>query len=105
MTKTTQNKSLYDALEMKGENSIFKSVVITKEIAEGYPVVEVEPYDDTFLNAIRYPSGYEKTVDKISKRVFEYFKGETVWVRFYTSYGHRERLLSEFSMKEVYKLF
>lgn len=106
MTKTTmQNKSLYDVLGMKGKNSIFKSVFITdRKTAEGYPIVEVEPFDDTFLNAIKYPSGYDKTIDRIKLKVFNHFSGENVWLSVYTDHGHHEHLLSQFHMKEICKL-
>lgn len=42
-------KTLYEALGLKREKSIFKSVFIThKKTSEGFQIVEVEPFDDTF---------------------------------------------------------
>ncbi|MDK1672880.1 hypothetical protein QOK74_08340 [Staphylococcus saprophyticus] len=41
--------SLYNALNMKAKNSIYKSVFMQNEKTfEGYTIVEVEPYDETF---------------------------------------------------------
>lgn len=97
--------SLYELLDMKAKNSIFKSVIITNEKTfEGYPLVEVEPYDQTFLNAIAYPKKYDETLSRIMKKVFNYFDNNDVWLSVYTEYGHSDFLLSMYYMKEVYKL-
>lgn len=97
--------TLYQALGLKRKTSILKSVMITgRNTCEGFPIVEVEAYDDTFLNAIKYPSLYDKTTDKIFKAVYNYF-GRDVWIIVDTDeYGHVECLLNEYYMKEVYKL-
>lgn len=97
--------TLYELTGMKAKKSIFKSVVITgRKTFEGYPLVEVEPYDETFLNAIAYPKKYDETVDRIFKKVYEYFNQKSVWIALYTDYGQSEHLLSKYHMKEVYKL-
>lgn len=97
--------TLYEKLNMKRKYSIFKSVFITGSITlEGYPLVEVEPYDDTFLNAINTSNKYDKVLDRIFKAVFDYYNQKDVWVAVYTDRGHEEFLLSEYSMKKVYKL-
>lgn len=98
-------KTLYEALGLKREKSIFKSVAITdKKTSEGFSIVEVEPFDDTFLNAIKYPSLYDKTLDKILKAVYNYC-GADMWLIIDTDeYGHSEILVSEYNMKEVYHL-
>ncbi|MEJ7218454.1 hypothetical protein [Staphylococcus gallinarum] len=97
--------TLYELLGMKAKNSIFRSVIITdKKTFEGYPLVEVEPYDQTFLNAVLYPKRYEKTLDRIMKKVFNYFNNTDVWLSVYTEHGHIEFLLNEHYMREVYKL-
>ena len=98
-------KTLYELKNMKAKNSIFKSVFITNKIIEGYPVVEVEPYDQTFLNAINTINKYDNTVDRILKEVYKYFNNKTVWVRFYTEYGHNEILLSEYYVDKVNPIF
>ena len=104
-----KNKSLYELLGMKAKNSIFKSVFVTeKRTFEGYKIVEVEAYDDTFLNAISTMAKYDKCTDRIFVKVYKYFKknfpGEDAWIILYTEYGQSEHLLSDFFMKEVYKL-
>ena len=98
-------KTLHEALGLKREKSIFKSVFITdKKTSEGFSIVEVEPFDDTFLNAIKYPSLYDKTLDRIFKAVYNYC-GADIWLVVDTDeYGHSEFFLSEYYMKEVYKL-
>lgn len=98
-------KTLYELKNMKAKNSILKSVFITDKIIEGYPVVEVEPYDQTFLNAINTISKYDNTVDRILKEVYKYFDKKTVWVNFYTEYGHHEILLSEYYVDKVNPIF
>lgn len=98
-------KTLYELKNMKSKNSILKSVFITNKEFEGYPVVEVEPYDDTFLNATNTIRKYDNTVDRILKEVYKYFNNETVWVRFYTEYGHNEILLSEYYVEKVNPIF
>lgn len=98
-------KTLYEALGLKRKNSILKSVFITdKKTSEGFPIVEVEPFDDTFLNAVKYPSLYDKTLDKILKAVYDYC-GSDIWLVIDTDeHGHSEILVSEYNMKEVFKL-
>ncbi|MEB6232592.1 hypothetical protein [Mammaliicoccus sciuri] len=98
-------KTLYELKNMKGKNSIFKSVFITNENIEGYPVVEVEPYDQTFLNATNTIRKFDYTVDRILKEVYKYFDNKTVWVNFYTEYGHNEILLSEYYVEKVNPIF
>lgn len=98
-------KTLYELKNMKAKNSVLKSVFITNETFEGYPVVEVEPNDDTFLNAINTTRKYDNTVDRILKEVYKYFNNETVWVNFYTEYGHNEILLSEYYVEKVNPIF
>lgn len=93
-------KTLYEVLGMKAKNSVFKSVFITDRVtSEGYNIIEVEPYDDTFLNAINTVSKYDRTTDRIFKKIYETF-GADMWVILYTDYGQSEHLLSEYYMKE-----
>lgn len=95
------NKSLYELLGMRAKNSIFKSVFVTDEYTrEGYRIVEVEPYDDTFLNAISTISKFDKTTDRIFKKVYQYFKGDPVWISLYTDVSSSEYLVNAFYMKE-----
>lgn len=97
--------TLYEKLNMKRKYSIFKSVFITgRNTFEGYPLVEVEPYDDTFINAINTDDKYENVTDRIFKAVFEYYNRQDVWIAVYTDRGNFEDLLTEHTMKEVYKL-
>lgn len=97
--------TLYEALGLKREKSIFKSVFITdKKTSEGFPIVEVEPFDDTFLNAVKYPSLYDKTLDKILKAVYDYCGSDTWLIIDTDEHGHLEILVSEYHMKEIYKL-
>ncbi len=98
-------KTLYELKNMKAKNSIFKSVFVTNKIIEGYPVVEVEPYDQTFLNATNTIKKYDNTVDRILKEVYKYFDNKTVWINFYTEYGHNEILLSEYYVDKVNPIF
>ena len=100
------NNSLYEKLNMKTKNSILKSVIITnRETMEGYPIVEVEPYDNTFLNAIKSPTQYDNTLDRIIRKVWEYMNEKETWLIVDTDeYGHIEILLSDYYMKEfIYK--
>lgn len=93
-------KTLYDVLGMKSKKSIFKSVFITDKVtSEGYKIIEVEPYDQTFLNAISTVSKYDRTTDRIFKKIYETF-GADMWVIICTEYGQDEHLLSEYYMKE-----
>ena len=95
------NKSLYELLGMKAKYSIFKSVFVTDYFtSEGFRIIEVEPYDDTFLNAISTISKFDKTTEKIFKKVHQYFKGESVWVSIYTEISHEEHLINDFYMEQ-----
>ena len=100
------DSTLYEKLNMKKKYSIFKSVFITgRNTFEGFPLVEVEPYDNTFLNAINTPDKYEKVLDRIFKAVFEYYNKKDVYVAVYTdTRGNSEFLLTEHTMKDIYKL-
>ena len=65
--------SLYDLIGMKRKNSVLKSVFINKDkntYSKCY--IEVEAYDDTFINATRYPSGQDKVYDVITKAIIKY---------------------------------
>jgi hypothetical protein len=95
------NKSLYELLGMKAKYSIFKSVFVTDDYtSEGFRIIAVEPYDDTFLNAISTISKLDKTTDKIFKKVHQYFKGEPVWLCLYTDISHGEYLINDFYMEQ-----
>lgn len=94
-------KSLYDLLGMKAKNSIFKSVFVTDSYtSEGYRIVEVEAYDDTFLNATATVTKLDNTTDKIFLKVYQYFNGEPVWISLYTDISCADYLVSTFYMKE-----
>ena len=95
-------ESLYNLLEMKRKNSIFKSVIVTDNYThENYQIIEVEPYDDTFLNATNTLAKYDNAIDRIVKKVYEYFSGQDVWLKVYTdNHGHMEILVSEYYMKQ-----
>lgn len=92
------NKSLYELLGMKRKNSIFKSVFITnRRTHDGLPIVEVEPYDQTFLNAISTVKKYDDTTDRIIRKVYEYFKGGEIWLSIYTDeYGQDDILVNDY---------
>ena len=98
------NKSLYSLLGMKSKNSVFKSVFVTDSYTcENYRIIEVEPYDNTFLNAINTVNKYDNTIDRIVKKVYEYFNGQDVWLKVYTdNHGQIEILVNEFYMKQFY---
>ena len=97
------NKSLYEILGMKAKNSVFKSVFPqNRKTLEGYEIIEVEPYDDTFLNAVATKRKYDETENRIIKKVYENF-GEC-WLIFYTDYGQIEYLVNEYNVKKVWKL-
>ena len=66
--------SLYDLIGMKRKNSVLKSVMINKDKNNTYSkcYIEVEAYDDTFINATRYPSGQDKVYDVITKAIIKY---------------------------------
>ena len=66
--------SLYDLIGMKRKNSVLKSVMINKDKNNTYSkcYIEVEAYDDTFINATRYPSGQYKVYDVITKAIIKY---------------------------------
>lgn len=100
------NKTLYELLGMKAKNSIFKSVVVTDRFTnEGYRIVEAEPYDQTFLNAVKHPSLYDKTTSKIMLKLYEFFNKEACWLIVYTDeHGQDENLVSEFFLKDVFGL-
>lgn len=94
-------KSLYVLLGMRAKNSIFKSVFVTdKYTSEGYRIVEVEPYDNTFLNATATMEKFDKTTDQIFKKVYQYFNGDPVWLSLYTDVSCSEYLVNAFYMKE-----
>lgn len=94
-------KTMYELKGMKAKNSIFRSVVVTdKRDYAGNRIIEVEPYDDTFLNAIKTPSKYDDTIDRILKSVYKMFQGETSNVTLYTDYGHREIYVNDFWMTQ-----
>lgn len=96
------NNSLYSLLEMKSKNSIMKSVFITnKKAYDGLPIIEVEPYDQTFLNATNTINKYNDTVDRIIKKVHEYFNGVEVWINVYTdNHGSIELLINDYYMSQ-----
>ena len=95
------NKSLYELLGMKAKHSIFKSVFVTDYFtSEGFRIIEVEPFDNTFLNASSTISKLDKTTDKIFKKVHQYFKGEPVWLCLYTDILHSEYLINDFYMEQ-----
>lgn len=95
--------SLYNLLEMKTKHSIFKSVFITgRKTLEGYPIVEVEPYDDTFLNAIKSVKKYDNTLDRIIEKVWKYMDGKETWLSVSTDeHGHIEILLNSSYIKNL----
>lgn len=98
------NKSLYELLELKTKNSILKSVFMTdKKTFEGYPIVEVEPFDNTFLNAISTPSKYDTVINRIIKKVWEYVDGKETWLIVDTDeHGHIEILVSDYYMRNFF---
>lgn len=90
-------KTLYEILNMNHKNSILKSVTFTNTATEeGYPIVEVEPYDDTFLNAINTIKKYDDTIDRIIEKVRDYYNGKPFWLSISTdNYGHSEMLVTK----------
>lgn len=66
--------SLYDLVGMKRKNSVLKSVFINSNKREAYSLcsIDVEAYDDTFLNATKYPSLQDKTYDTITNAIIKY---------------------------------
>lgn len=98
-----ERTSLYNLLNMKRDKSIFKSVFITgSKSYEGLPIVDVEPYDQTFINAISTVNKYDDTIDRIMVAVYDYFNRDEVWMRVFTEdFGSIEILISEYSMKQA----
>jgi len=96
------SKSLYNLLGIKSKNSVFKSVIVTDNYTyENYQIIEVEPYDNTFLNATNTVNKYDNVIDRIMKKVYEYFNGQDVWLKVYTdNHGQIEILVNEFYMKQ-----
>lgn len=90
-------KTLYEILNMNRKNSILKSVTITNSLtAEGYPIVEVEPYDSTFLNAINTVKKYDDTIDRIIEKARDYYNSKPFWLSISTdTYGHIEMLVTK----------
>ena len=90
-------KTLYEILNMNRKNSILKSVTITNSLtAEGYPIVEAEPYDDTFLNAISTIEKYDDAVDRIIEKARDYYNDKSFWLSVSTdNYGHIELLVTK----------
>lgn len=90
-------KTLYEILNMNRKNSILKSVTITNSLTmEGYPIVEVEPYDNTFLNAINTVKKYDDTIDRIIEKVRDYYNGKSFWLSVSTdNYEHNEMLVTK----------
>ena len=90
-------KTLYEILNMNRKNSILKSVTITNSLTvEGYPIVEVEPYDNTFLNAINTIQKYDDAVDRIIEKARDYYNGKPFLLSVSTdNYGHLEILVTK----------
>lgn len=90
-------RTLYEILNMKRKNSIFKSVTITNTTTEeGYPIVEVEPYDNTFLNAISTVKKYDNTIDRIIDKLRDYYGDTPFWLSVSTdNYDHIEMLVTK----------
>lgn len=100
--------NLYELLGLKRKNSVLKSVVLADCLTvEGYPLVEVEAYDDTFLNATRTSNMADKTHEYIvsmliknKDQVKEHYAkrfvmdASLVWLADYSSFGrHLHRLV------------
>ena len=96
------SKNLYNLLGIKSKNSVFKSVIVTDNYTyENYQIIEVEPYDNTFLNATNTVNKYDNVIDRIMKKVYEYFNSQDVWLKVYTdNHGQIEILVNEFYMKQ-----
>ncbi|MGV2929341.1 hypothetical protein RW115_12140 [Macrococcus capreoli] len=97
--------SLYEILNIKKEDSVYKSVFIHEEdyTEEGYRIVEVEASDGFFQDAIRTKYMYLKVRNQIMKKVYKYMKKQGIddtWITFYTKYGREDFLLHEEFMKE-----
>lgn len=90
-------RTLYEILNIKRKNSILKSVTITNKITEeGYPIIEVEPYDDTFLNAISTVEKYDNTIDRIIDKLRDCYGDTPFWLSVSTdNYGHTEMLVTK----------
>ena len=97
-----ENKTLYELMGMKSKNSVFRSVFVTNSRThDGLQIIEVEPYDQTFLNQTSSVSKYDKTVDRIMKAIYHYFNGKETWLKIYTdNHGGHEILVNEYYMKQ-----
>lgn len=91
------SRTLYDILNMKRKYSILKSVSICNTgTEEGYPIIEVEPYDDTFLNAISTVEKYDNTIDRIIDKLRDCYGDTPFWLSISTdNYGHTEMLVTK----------
>lgn len=96
--------SLYEILQIKRKESLLKSAFIYGNYSfEGYPIIEIEAYDDTFLNSTQFPSGkdrtheyFKKTIKQNANTIKSYFnlKTDTFYVIDYSTFNcHYEFLI------------
>lgn len=66
--------TLYELIGLKRKNSVLKSVMINSNKNEVYSGchIEVEAYDDTFVNATRYPSQQDRTCEAIENAIIKH---------------------------------
>ncbi len=85
--------SLYEKLNIKNEDSIYKSVYIHDDhTEEGYPVVEIEANDVFFQYSIRTRCKYIKVRNQIMKKVYKYMKKRNIDETWKLHY-HKDSLL------------
>ena len=66
--------SLYELIGMKKKNSVLKSVFINRNPQNTMSLcdVDVEAYDDTFINNSMYPSQKKRTFDVINRAILKH---------------------------------
>lgn len=107
MTQTFYNQkvTLYDLIGMKRKNSVLKSVVLNSNANAAYSLcpIEVEAYDDTFINNTMYPSQQDRTYDVITRAIVKHQEkvkdftgvtGKTIDVMHFSTFDrHHQQLL------------
>ena len=97
--------TLYEILKIKRKESVLKSACIHGTYSfEGYPIIEIEAYDDTFLNSTQFPSGkdrtheyFKKTIKQNANTIKSYFNLETdaFYVKDYSTFNRHYEFLIE----------
>lgn len=99
-----ETKSLYELVGRTRKSILLKSVFIKAQRSyEGYPIIEIETYNDAFEKATRTNAGKEKTSLYIDKSIKKYadviryhlsITDKEFWIIDYSTFGrHVEYIL------------